>query len=104
MLLLVLAASGSALGTAATGLQWEDASVQQCLDLCSNVDLVYKLLIQEIQPVSSKLHLLLPLCIFLLSASKHSVILLKDLDLHHCPACLEPRSGANVRMHAVERG
>ena len=31
--------------------QWADATVQQCLDLCSNVDMVYKLLIQEIQPV-----------------------------------------------------
>ncbi|DBB18625.1 TPA: Baculoviral IAP repeat-containing protein 6 [Trebouxia sp. C0006] len=31
--------------------RWADVTVQQCLDLCSNVDLVYKLLIQEIQPV-----------------------------------------------------
>ncbi|KAL3146802.1 hypothetical protein ABBQ38_014781 [Trebouxia sp. C0009 RCD-2024] len=31
--------------------RWADATVQQCLDLCSNVDLVYKLLIQDIHPV-----------------------------------------------------
>ncbi len=31
--------------------RWADGTVQQCLDLCSSVDLVYKLLIQEIQPV-----------------------------------------------------
>ena len=55
---LLLAASPSASAEAVAGLQWEDPAVQQCLDLCSNVDLVYKLLIQEIQPVSSKLHLL----------------------------------------------
>lgn len=34
--------------------RWADVTVQQCLDLCSNVDLVYKLLIQEIQPVLGK--------------------------------------------------
>ena len=44
----------------AVELQWEDRTVQQCLELCSNVDLVYKLLIQEIQPVLGRLPLLLP--------------------------------------------
>ena len=39
-----------------------DTTVQQCLDLCSNVDLIYKLLIQEVQPVLSKLRSLLPVC------------------------------------------
>ncbi|KAL0040998.1 hypothetical protein WJX77_001679 [Trebouxia sp. C0004] len=31
--------------------RWANGTVQQCLDLCCSVDLVYKLLIQEIQPV-----------------------------------------------------
>jgi len=34
--------------------RWADGTVQQCLDLCCSVDLVYKLLIQEIQPVLGK--------------------------------------------------
>ena len=34
-----------------TQSRWQDAAVQQCLKLCSSVDLVYKLLIQDIQPV-----------------------------------------------------
>ena len=40
--------------------RWADTAVLQCLDLCSNVDLIYKLLIQEIQPVLRKS--LLPVC------------------------------------------
>ncbi|KAL0043350.1 hypothetical protein WJX79_002441 [Trebouxia sp. C0005] len=32
-------------------VRWADGTVQQCLDLCCSVDLVYKLLIQETQPV-----------------------------------------------------
>ena len=31
--------------------RWADVTVQQCLDLCSNVELIYRLLIQEVQPV-----------------------------------------------------
>lgn len=31
--------------------RWQNTAVQQCLQLCSSVDLVYKLLIQDIQPV-----------------------------------------------------
>ena len=47
--------------SASTGLpveeeaRWADATVQQCLNLCSNVDMIYNLLIQEIQPVLGKL-------------------------------------------------
>ena len=39
--------------------RWLDGAVQQCLKLCSNVDLVYKLLIQDIHPVLGKSTLLL---------------------------------------------
>lgn len=35
--------------------RWADPTVQHCLDLCSDVNLVYKLLIQEIQPVLGNL-------------------------------------------------
>ena len=42
--------------------RWADTTVQQCLDLCSNVDLIYKLIIQEIQPVLGKLPSFLPVC------------------------------------------
>ena len=34
--------------------RWLDGAVQQCLKLCSNVDLVYKLLLHEIHPVLGK--------------------------------------------------
>lgn len=35
--------------------RWADRNVQHCLDLCTSVDLLHKLLIQEIQPVLGKL-------------------------------------------------
>ena len=40
--------------------RWLDGAVQQCLKLCSSVDLVYKLLIQDIHPVLGVLPLLPP--------------------------------------------
>lgn len=45
--------SGFCVSTGAEA-RWADGTVQQCLDLCCSVDLVYKLLIQEIQPVLGK--------------------------------------------------
>ena len=35
--------------------RWADCNVQQCLDLCTSVDLLHKLLVQEIQPVLGEL-------------------------------------------------
>lgn len=45
--------SGVCVSTGAE-VRWADGTVQQCLDLCCSVDLVYKLLIQETQPVLGK--------------------------------------------------